>query len=125
MTKSIRLSVQRVERIIQAMGKSDGSDVSGALRDLMTEMRHYCDAKGVDFHERPDSIWRNGPARPKQPRGNDAAGRSNNGPTRAPNAENAAALWSSRPRSPRPVRPSIPKRRYVRTGLRSVARLRT
>lgn len=29
----------------------DGDDHDTALRDLLTDIRHYCDDQGFDFHE--------------------------------------------------------------------------
>lgn len=45
-------AVRRVGRTIGRRARNDDTTYVGAVRDLLTDIRHYCDAKGLDFHER-------------------------------------------------------------------------
>ena len=57
MKTPIQKSVADIAHIVKAMIRRDGSDASGAVRDLMTDLRHFCEAKGLDFHERADASY--------------------------------------------------------------------
>lgn len=47
-----RRSATRMKRSIARRAKSDDCDQHAALRDLLTDLLHYCDRTGEDFHER-------------------------------------------------------------------------
>ena len=37
--------------------ETDGVDEQSAIRDLLTDIRHYCDAKGLDFYAALDGSY--------------------------------------------------------------------
>jgi hypothetical protein len=47
-----RMSATRSLRAITRRARFDGIDRRAALRDLLTDLLHYCDRTGEDFHER-------------------------------------------------------------------------
>ena len=47
----------RMGSLISRRARMDGTDCSGAIRDLLTDIRHLCDSKGIDFHERLDASY--------------------------------------------------------------------
>lgn len=44
-----------VRRLLSLHGEMEGTSLSGAIRDLLTEVAHVCHEKGIDFDERVDS----------------------------------------------------------------------
>lgn len=40
---------KRIGRIITNYRKREGSTAPEALTDILTDLRHYCDSKGLDF----------------------------------------------------------------------------
>ena len=53
----IRESVARIGCVLKEMTDADDSDTDSALRDLLTEIRHYCEAKNIDLNERLDASY--------------------------------------------------------------------
>lgn len=45
-----RLSHARVKRMIKAIMAREGCHRKSAVRDLLTDVRHYCEAESINFH---------------------------------------------------------------------------
>lgn len=46
------LSIRRVGDLVAAGIKAEGTSESSAIRDMMTDLRHYCENSKIDFNER-------------------------------------------------------------------------
>jgi len=47
---AVTRSMARMKKIVESYEKEQGTDTSSAVRDLLTDLRHYCDAKGIDMY---------------------------------------------------------------------------
>src|SRR5438067_3570646 len=52
----VKQSQARADRPIQPIRKRE--DYQTAIVDLLANVRHFCDAKGIEFHEADDSAHR-------------------------------------------------------------------
>lgn len=43
-------AAKRMRRTISAVMRRGGADKHNAVRDLLTDVRHYCEAEGVNFY---------------------------------------------------------------------------
>jgi hypothetical protein len=53
-------NTRRVNRIAQVIARDNGStaqDIKDGVTDLLTDIRHYCDAHGLDYGERDKSAY--------------------------------------------------------------------
>jgi len=44
-----------VRRLLSLHGEMEGTNLRGAIRDLLTEVAHVCRERGIDFDERVDA----------------------------------------------------------------------
>lgn len=44
-----------VRRLLSLHGEREGTSLSGAIRDLLTEVAHICHERGIDFDDRVDA----------------------------------------------------------------------
>lgn len=45
-----KLSHKRIKRLIKTIMEREGCIRKTAVRDLLTDIRHYCEAESVNFH---------------------------------------------------------------------------
>lgn len=48
-------SLKELGELIQKAIEKGETDTAGSVRDVITDLLHYCDQNGIDFHDRLDS----------------------------------------------------------------------
>ena len=46
-----------LQAFIRCRAKRDGCGTADAVRDLLTDLRHFCDARRIDFYQKLDGSY--------------------------------------------------------------------